>query len=146
MKRSLLVGLLLLSLTGCSGQSTFQALEDGPCSKAQAKQVSQHISSQLQAMADEDWLKAYTFAAPSFQKAISVEDFQIIIEGDYSVLVSNQGYTFANCSISGAEISQVVNIELPNSSSSITYVLSVEEEKIGIVAARFSTPEDFQSA
>jgi len=146
MKRSLLIGLLLLSLSGCSSQSTFQALEDGPCSGSQAKQVSQHVSSQLQAMADEDWLKAYTYAAPSFQKAISVEDFQIIIEGDYSVLVSNQGYTFGACSISGEEISQLVNIELPNSSTSITYVLSVEEENIGIVAARFSTPEDIQNA
>jgi len=146
MKRSLFVGLLLLSLSGCSSQSGFQALEDGPCSKSQSAAVSQHVSSQLQAMADEDWLKAYTYAAPSFQKVISVEDFQLIIEGDYSVLVSNQGYSFGNCTISGEEISQLVNIELPNSSASITYVLSVEEEKIGIVAARFSTPEDIQNA
>jgi hypothetical protein len=146
MKRSLFVALLLLSLTGCSGQSGFKALEDGPCDKGQSKQVSEHVSSQLQAMADEDWMKAYSYAAPSFQKVITVEDFQLIIEGDYSVLISNQGYSFGNCTISGEEISQLVNIELPNSSSSITYVLSVEEEKIGIVAARFSTPEDIQSA
>ena len=97
-------------------------------------------------MANEDWPKAYSFAAQSFQKIISIEDFQLIIEGDYPVLVSNQGYSFGNCTISGEEISQLVNIKLPNSSSSITYVLSVEEEKIGIVAARFSTPEDIQSA
>jgi predicted component of type VI protein secretion system len=146
MKRSLLVGLLLLSLTGCSSQSGFKALEDGPCSKAQATKVSQHVSSQLQAMANEDWEDAYSFAAGSFQKVITLEDFRTIIESDYSVLVSNQGYSFGNCTISGEEIAQLVNIELPNSSASITYVLSVEEEKIGIVAARFSTPEDIQSA
>ena len=146
MKRVLLVGALLLCLTSCSSENNFQALADGPCSKDQAQQVSQHISGQLQAMANEDWPKAYSFAAQSFQKIISIEDFQLIIEGDYPVLVSNQGYSFGNCTISGEEISQLVNIKLPNSSSSITYVLSVEEEKIGIVAARFSTPEDIQSA
>lgn len=146
MKRVALVGLLLLSLTSCARQESFQSLADGPCSKGQAKQVSQHISAQLQAMADEDWLKAYTYAAPSFQKAITVEDFQIIIEGDYPVLISNQGYSFGNCTISGSEFSQVVKIELPNNSASITYALSVEEEKIGIVAARFSTEEEIQNA
>ena len=146
MKRLLLVGLLLLSLTGCSSQSGFKALKDGPCSKSQAAAVSHHISAQLQAMADEDWKSAYSFAAKSFQQTFKLEEFSAIIESDYPVLVSNQGYSFGNCTISGEEISQLVNIELPNSSSSITYMLSVEEEKIGIVAARFSTPEDIQSA
>ena len=136
----------LIFLTGCSSQSGFAALEDGPCSKSQAKLVSQHVSSQLQAMADEDWEEAYSFAAKSFQETFKLEEFSAIIESDYSVLVSNQGYSFGNCAISGEEIAQLVNIELPNSSASITYVLSVEEEKIGIVAARFSTPEDIQSA
>lgn len=97
-------------------------------------------------MADEDWEEAYSFAAASFQKVITLEDFKTIIESDYSVLVSNQGYSFGNCAIAGEEIAQLVNITLPNSSASITYVLSVEEEKIGIVAARFSTPEDIQNA
>jgi len=146
MKPQLLVGTLLLALTGCSTESGFKNLADGPCSKGQAKQVSQHISGQLQAMASEDWKKAYTYAAPSFQKVFALKEFQQIIEGDYPVLVSNQGYSFGTCAISGAEISQVVKIELPSTSSSITYTLSVEEEKIGIVAARFSTPEEIQNA
>jgi hypothetical protein len=146
MKRLLIVGALLLSLTSCSSEKSFQTLADGPCSKGQAKQVSQHISGQLQAMADEDWLKAYTFAADSFQKVITIEDFQIIIEGDYPVLVSNQGYSFSTCTVSGPEISQVVKIDLPSTSSSITYTLSVEDKKLGIIAARFSTPNEIQNA
>jgi cephalosporin hydroxylase len=97
-------------------------------------------------MANEDWKKAYTYAAPSFQKVFALKEFQQIIEGDYPVLVSNQGYSFGACAISGAEISQVVKIQLPSTSSSITYTLSVEEEKIGIIAARFSTPEEIQNA
>ena len=131
-----------MSMTACASEETLESLADGPCTAEQKIAITGHISSQLQAFAKEDWKKAFSYSSPSFQGTFSLEDFTTIITNDYSVLVSNQGYSFGQCSISGEEILQSVEIELPNSTADITYQLSVENTKLGIIAARFSNPED----
>jgi hypothetical protein len=142
MRKVALVGLLVVSLTACSSKGNFESLADGPCTTEQRIAITGHISSQLQAFANEDWKKAFSYSSPSFQGTFTLEDFTTIITNDYSVLVSNQGYDFGECSISNEEILQAVEIELPNSTADITYQLSVENTKLGIIAARFSNPED----
>jgi predicted component of type VI protein secretion system len=146
MKRLALVGFLLFALTSCAGKENFTSLADGPCSANQKSAITEHVSAQLQAFAKEDWKKAFSFSSKSFQSTFTLDDFTAIIENDYSVLVSNQGYTFGQCSISNEEILQGVEIKLPNSTAAITYQLSVEEQQLGIIAARFTNPEDALAA
>ena len=142
MKRVTVLILLLLSLTACSNNQAFELLSDGECSVAQKSEITSHVSSQLQAFAKENWEEAYSYSSQSFRRTFSISDFTSIITNDYSVLVSNQGYSFGLCSISNREIFQAVEIELPNSSASIIYQLTVGKLKLGIVAARFSSPGD----
>ena len=146
MKKVAFVGLLLLLLSGCASKEVFESLADGPCTAKQKSAITTHVTSQLQAFANEDWEEAFTYSSPSFQEVFTVELFTAIIKNEYSVLVSNLGYSFGECSISNEEILQSVKIELPNSTSAITYQLSVENTKLGINAARFSTPGDFLAA
>jgi len=146
MKRLLLIGALALSLTSCGSTATFDSLADGPCTANQKIAVTAHVSYQLQAFANEDWEKAFSYSSPTFQSTFSLEDFTTIITSDYTVLVSNQGYSFGECSISNEEILQGVEINLPNSTAAITYQLSIENTKLGIIAARFSNPEDALAA
>ena len=146
MKKAALVGFLLITLTACANKDSLEVLSDGPCTANQKNIITSHISSQLQAFANEDWNKAFTYSSPSFQETFTLEDFTTIITSDYSVLVSNQGYSFGECSILNEEILQAVEIKLPNSTADITYQLSVENTKLGIIAARFSTPDDFLPA
>jgi hypothetical protein len=146
MERFTVLILLLLSLTACSSNQAFELLSDGQCSVTQKSEITSNISSQLQAFAKENWEGAYSYSSESFRQTFSVRDFTAIITDDYSVLVSNQGYSFGLCSISNREIFQAVEIDLPNSSVSIIYQLTVEKKKLGIVAARFSSPEDSLNA
>jgi predicted component of type VI protein secretion system len=146
MKRLLLICALALSLTSCASTATFDSLADGPCTANQKIAVTAHVSSQLQAFANEDWEKAFSYSSPSFQSTFSLDDFTGIITSDYTVLVSNQGYSFGECLISNEAILQGVEIRLPNSSAAITYQLSIENTKLGIIAARFSNPEDALAA
>ena len=134
MKAALALTLLLL-LSGCASSPALSNLMDGSCSPSQQLLVKDHISGQIDAIADQNWQKAYSFAAKSFQETIDLERFTQIISEQYVLLITNKGYTFDSCEIENERLVQKITVVGLNDDFRMTYRLSVEDEKLGVVAA-----------
>jgi hypothetical protein len=110
-------------------------LPDGKCSQSQQLLVKEHISGQIDAIADKNWQRAYTFAAKSFQERIDLDRFTEIISQQYVLLITNKGYTFDNCEIENEQLVQRITVVGLNDDFRMTYRLSVEDQKLGVVVA-----------
>jgi len=129
----LVIGALLLS--SCGKASPLAQLPEGSCSQSQQVLVKDHISGQIDAIADQNWQRAYSFAAKSFQEMIDLERFTQIISEQYVLLITNQGYTFDSCEIENERLVQKITVVGLNDDFRMTYRLSVEDQKLGVVAA-----------
>jgi hypothetical protein len=134
MKGYLLVIAALL-LSSCGNPTPLAQLLDGQCSQSQQLLIKDHISGQIDAIADQNWQKAYTFAAKSFQEVVSLERFTQIISEQYVLLIANKGYTFDSCEIENERLVQKITVVGLNDDFRMTYRLSVEDQKLGVVAA-----------
>ena len=134
MKAALALTLLLL-LSGCASSPALSNLMDGSCSPSQQLLAKDHISGQIDAIADQNWQRAYSFAAKSFQEMIDLERFTQIISEQYVLLITNKGYTFDSCEIENERLVQKITVVGLNDDFRMTYRLSVEDEKLGVVAA-----------
>ena len=126
---------LLLLLSGCASSPALSNLMDGSCSPSQQLLAKDHISGQIDAIADQNWQKAYSFAAKSFQETIDLDRFTEIISQQYVLLITNKGYTFDSCSIENERLVQKITVVGLNDDFRMTYRLSVEDQKLGVVAA-----------
>ena len=134
MKGYLLVISTLL-LSSCGKASPLAQLPEGSCSQSQQVLVKDHISGQIDAIADQNWQRAYSFAAKSFQETIDLERFTEIISQQYVLLITNKGYTFDSCEIENERLVQKITVVGLNDDFRMTYRLSVEDEKLGVIAA-----------
>ena len=134
MKGYLLVVSALL-LSSCGNPNPLALLSDGKCSQSQQLLVKDHISGQIDAIADKNWQRAYTFAAKSFQERIDLDRFTGIISQQYVLLITNKGYTFDSCEIENERLVQKITVVGLNDDFRMTYRLSVEDQKLGVVAA-----------
>ena len=134
MKGYLLVISTLL-LSSCGKASPLAQLPQGSCSQSQQVLVKDHISGQIDAIADQNWQRAYSFAAKSFQETIDLERFTQIISEQYVLLITNKGYTFDSCEIENERLVQKITVVGLNDDFRMTYRLSVEDQKLGVVAA-----------
>ena len=134
MKAAMALTLLLL-LSGCASSPALSNLMDGSCSPSQQLLVKDHISGQIDAIADQNWQKAYSFAAKSFQETIDLDRFTEIISQQYVLLITNKGYTFDSCAIENERLVQKITVVGSNDDFRMTYRLSVEDQKLGVVAA-----------
>ena len=126
---------LLLLLSGCASSPALSNLMDGSCSPSQQLLAKDHISGQIDAIADQNWQKAYSFAAKSFQETIDLDRFTKIISQQYVLLITNKGYTFDSCEIENERLVQKITVVGLNDDFRMTYRLSVEDQKLGVVAA-----------
>ena len=126
---------LLLLLSGCASSPALSNLMDGSCSPSQQLLAKDHISGQIDAIADQNWQKAYSFAAKSFQETIDLERFTEIISQQYVLLITNKGYTFDSCEIENERLVQKITVVGLNDDFRMTYRLSVEDQKLGVIAA-----------
>ena len=124
-----------LLLSSCANTSPLAQLTEGDCSKAQQLLIKDHISGQIDAIADQNYQKAYSFAAKSFQEVVSLERFTQIISEQYVLLITNKGYTFDSCEIENERLVQKITVVGLNDDFRMTYRLSVEDKKLGVVAA-----------
>ena len=134
MKAALALTLLLL-LSGCASSPALSNLMDGSCSPSQQLLAKDHISGQIDAIADQNWQKAYSFAAKSFQETIDLERFTQIISEQYVLLITNKGYTFDSCEVVGAQLVQKITVSGAKDDFRMTYRLTFEEQRLGVVAA-----------
>ena len=124
-----------LLLCGCAKSSPLASLSDGDCTTSQQLLIKDHVSGQIDAIAEQKWEKAYTFAAKSFQESIALERFTQIISEQYVLLITNKGYTFDSCEIENERLVQKITVVGSNDDFRMTYRLSVEDQKLGVVAA-----------
>jgi hypothetical protein len=96
------------------------------------------ISSQLDALAQKEWKFAYSFASPAFRSAVALDEFVFIIQEQYQMLISNQGYEFNTCTIANNRITQNVEVTSEAGITNLTYLLSVQQSTLGIEAAVLS--------
>ena len=132
---NLLVVITALTLSGCGRNAPFSELIAGNCTQSQQLLIKDHISGQIDAIADQNWQKAYSYAAKSFQESIPLERFTQIISEQYVLLITNQGYTFDSCEIENERLVQKITVVGLNDDFRMTYRLSVEDQKLGVVAA-----------
>ena len=92
MRRIVAVVVVALLLVGCSRQDPFGDLSDGSCTRVLVDSVDTHISGQIDALAQEDWELAYSFASEDFRSNVAIDDFTLIIYAQYSMLIENKGY------------------------------------------------------
>jgi hypothetical protein len=124
-----------LLLSGCTNTSPLSQLSEGDCTQSQQLLIKDHVSGQIDAIADQNWQKAYSFAAKSFQESIGLERFTQIISEQYVLLITNKGYTFDSCEIVGEQLVQKITVSGAKDDFRMTYRLTFEEERLGVVAA-----------
>ena len=135
MRRIIGLCVMVLILSGCSQKAAFEELADGVCSSEQKKLVEAHISSQIDAIAKNDWKLAYSFASPGFRSGVEIEQFIFIIGTQYAMLVDNEGYEFNACTIANEKITQRIAVTSNAEITNLTYILSVEKEVLGVDSA-----------
>lgn len=129
-------------VTGCSTSAPFASTENGPCTTEQSKAVFEHISKQIAALEDENFELAFSFAANSFQEDITLDSFTATIKTQYPMLIQNTGLEFKRCEILDSEVLQIVEVKSPQNIFTLNYVLTLENEKLGIVAAFIASITD----
>lgn len=141
MRRIVAICAMVLLLSSCSQKAAFEELADGGCSSEQKKLVEAHISSQIDAIAKQEWELAYSYASPGFRTGVAIEQFVFIIGAQYRMLVENEGYEFSACSIANEKISQQVGVKSKDGLTNLTYILSVQNEKLGVDSATAAQPK-----
>jgi hypothetical protein len=135
------VGLLAL-LSGCASQNlAFENIDDGLCSNEQSQLIEKHISGQINALADQNWKKAYGFAAPSFQEVVPIQRFEEIIQNEYEMIINNDGFKFTACSIAENKFNQVVVLTSKGDEFKLLYRLTYESGRLGVEAATAEAAE-----
>ena len=134
-KMLIVIPMVLILLTACSTSSPFKSLTAGPCSGEQKQLVSAHISSQISAISQQYWPLAYSFAAKSFQDAVDIFSFEVVITGSYPMLINNQGISFGKCEIKNTSIFQEVTVNSGSEKSELLYKLTSVDQKLGVEAA-----------
>ena len=124
-----------LLLSGCANTTPLSQLSEGDCTQSQQLLIKDHISGQIDAIADQNWQKAYSFAAKSFQESIDLKRFTQIISEQYFLLIFNKGYTFDSCEIVEEQLVQKITVSGAKDDFRMTYRLTFEEERLGVVAA-----------
>lgn len=135
MRRIIAACTAALLLVGCSQKAPLADLADGDCTGPQADLVNKHISSQIDALAEKDWQLAYTFASDNFQSNVTVEDFILVIDAQYPMLIENKGYQFNACTISGNTITQEVSVTSDEKVFSLSYRLTTNGSTLGVESA-----------
>jgi hypothetical protein len=135
MRRIIAACTAALLLAGCAQESPLADLTDGACTSALAGVVNNHISGQIDALAENDWELARSFASENFQSNVSLEDFTFIINEQYPMLIENKGYEFNECTVAGNTIKQEVSVLSGEQEFTLTYLLTVNDSSLGVESA-----------
>jgi len=139
-KQSRIIALILTSaiMLGCSPADAQATVSN--CSNGQKIASKNHITKQISALAKSDWKTAYSYAALSFQKSVSLDAFKEIITKQYFYLLSNSGFDFGACITSQNIFNQLVTIRYHGEKYVLSYYLTLVDKRLGIVAAKEVKP------
>ena len=135
MRRIIAACTAALLLAGCAQKDPFEDLADGACTSALAGVVNNHISGQIDALAENDWELARSFASENFQSNVSLEDFTFIINEQYPMLIENKRYEFNECNVADSTITQEVDVTSGEQVFTLTYTLTVNGSTLGVDSA-----------
>jgi len=124
-------------ISGCGKSDPFAALANGPCTSSQAQEISDHITNQIGFLSQKDFERAYSFASNSFQKNISLKQFEEIINKEYLMLVENTGFSFSTCEVMKKQVLQQVLVKSGDEEYLFYYVLEIEDSELGVISASF---------
>ena len=124
----------LLLISGCASGDQEETASIGPCNSDQKVVVSDHISSQIDAIEKLDFKKAYTYAAQSFQDSVSLAQFESVVTRQYQMLITNNGYSFTDCVAEAGYYIQTVNVATNSGEIDLTYRLTLIDKRLGVVA------------
>ena len=124
----------LLLISGCASGDQEQTASIGPCNSDQKVVVSDHISSQIDAIEKLDFKKAYTYAAQSFQDSVSLAQFESVVTRQYQMLITNNGYSFTDCVAEAGYYIQSVRVKTNSGEIDLTYRLTLIDKRLGVVA------------
>jgi hypothetical protein len=124
-------------ISGCGQSDPFASVANGPCTSSQAQEISDHITNQIGFLSQKDFERAYSFAANSFQKNISLKQFEEIINKEYSMLVENTGFGFSTCEVMKNQVLQQVLVKSGDEEYLFYYVLEIEDSELGVISASF---------
>ena len=124
-------------ISGCGKSDPFASLANGPCTSSQAQEISDHITNQIGFLSQKDFERAYSFAATSFQKNISLKQFEEIINKEYLMLVENTGFSFTTCEVMKNQVLQQVLVKSGDEEYLFYYVLDIEDSELGVISASF---------
>jgi uncharacterized protein YcfL len=124
----------LLLVSGCASSEQAETASIGPCNSDQKVVVSDHISSQIDAIEKLDFKKAYTYAAQSFQDSVSLAQFESVVTRQYQMLITNNGYSFTDCVAETGYYIQSVRVKTNSGEIDLTYRLTLIDKRLGVVA------------
>jgi hypothetical protein len=145
MRRLIALVVFAVTLSGCAQKPAFEEMADGPCTSAQGQLIEEHISGQIDALAEKDWELAYSFASKDFQASVAIDQFTFIIDSQYAMLIVNQGYRFDSCAIASEVIKQEVSVTSGEQVFSLSYRLSFDGETLGVESAGLSNGDPQQN-
>jgi hypothetical protein len=134
----IVIAISTLLISNCAPAAVEETL--GSCSKDRRVVVKKHISNQINAISDGDWQRAYSYAAASFQESVSIDLFKALITKQYKFLISNDGITFGECTNTDQGINQIVEIDFQGKKRTLSYDLTLIDERLGVVAATENMP------
>jgi hypothetical protein len=110
-------------------------LSEGTCTSQQKQQVTDHILGQIKALAAGNFKGAYMYAAKSFQENVDLEQFSLIISNQYQMLMSYKDITFGQCLVEQQNLVQDVDVVSRDGNFTLSYQLSFEDNKLGVLGA-----------
>jgi hypothetical protein len=135
MRRIIATCTAALLLAGCAQSNPLADLTDGACTSPLTGAVNNHISGQIDALAENDWELARSFASENFQSNVSLEDFTFIINEQYPMLIENKGYEFNGCNVANSTITQEIDVTSGEQVFTLTYSLTVNGSTLGVESA-----------
>ncbi len=105
-----------------------------PCEDVMFQRAQGTIRAQQSALAQSDFEAARAFASDGFRSGVSVDQFQSIIEGNYSFLLDDPALSFVDCQRRGD--SALIRVEVAGSPITVMlYGVVLDSEKWFIDAA-----------